>query len=513
MWRLVRWTAIAVGVLLVLLAIVAGAGSRTERLRTLVVATLSERLDSDVELEWFSVDTFPTVDIRGAGLQIRLRGAGDVPPLVRVERFTITGGIFGLLSRPRRFRTVALDGLQINIPPDRPGRTGGGAPAGEPGGASPILVDTLLSTDALLRIIPRDPKKTPKEFAIHRLEMTGVGSASRMPYAAELTNPLPRGQIRTTGHFGPWNRGAPGGTPLDGQYRFEGVDLSTIKGIAGTLTSTGAFDGTLERIDVKGETTTPDFRLAHVEAAMPLATRFTAVVDGTDGDTYLKTVEARLAETDILANGAVEGRPGAKGRTVRLDVRVPGGRIADLLRLSVRAERPLLTGNVALRTAFLLPPGREEVAERLRLDGAFDLSSAEFTNARVREKLAEMSSKASGGDGDGGGDRVLTDLEGRFRLAGGTLSFERLRFQVPGASVHLTGSYGLRSEVIDFEGTLRMRATISEAAGGGVKSVLLKIVDPLFRKKGAGAVLPIRVRGTRTEPKFGLDVVKAITPK
>jgi hypothetical protein len=38
-----------------------------------------------------------------------------------------------------------------------------------------------------------------------------------------------------------------------------------------------------------------------------------------------------------------------------------------------------------------------------------------------------------------------------------------------------------------------MQATISEAAGGGLKSVFLKIVDPLFRKKGAGAVLPIRV--------------------
>jgi hypothetical protein len=43
--------------------------------------------------------------------------------------------------------------------------------------------------------------------------------------------------------------------------------------------------------------------------------------------------------------------------------------------------------------------------------------------------------------------------------------------------------------------------------------VFLKIVDPFFKKKGAGAVLPIRVRGTREDPKIGLDVVKALTPK
>jgi hypothetical protein len=58
-----------------------------------------------------------------------------------------------------------------------------------------------------------------------------------------------------------------------------------------------------------------------------------------------------------------------------------------------------------------------------------------------------------------------------------------------------------------------MQATISQAAGGGVKSVFLKVVDPFFKKKGAGTVLPIRVRGTRADPKFGLDVVKTLTPK
>jgi hypothetical protein len=57
---------------------------------------------------------------------------------------------------------------------------------------------------------------------------------------------------------------------------------------------------------------------------------------------------------------------------------------------------------------------------------------------------------------------------------------------------------------------VRMHATVSQAAGGGVKSVLLKVVDPLFRRDGAGAVLPIRIRGSRNEPKFGLDFRRAL---
>ena len=79
---------------------------------------------------------------------------------------------------------------------------------------------------------------------------------------------------------------------------------------------------------------------------------------------------------------------------------------------------------------------------------------------------------------------------------------------IPGATVNLQGTYGLRSEVIAFDGTLRMEATISEAAGGGMKSVFLKLVDPLFRKRNAGAVVPIKVTGRARTRRFGLDVGK-----
>ncbi len=184
-----------------------------------------------------------------------------------------------------------------------------------------------------------------------------------------------------------------------------------------------------------------------------------------------------------------------------------------MLHLAVKSEKPVLTGRLALHTAMLLPPGEADVLDRLRLDGAFDLSSAKFEDAGVREKLAGMSERASAGDKDVRPETLLTDLEGKFALERASLSLSQLRFRIPGASVQLAGSYGLKSEALHFDGTLRMDATISEAAGGGMKSVFLKIVDPFFKKKGAGAVLPIRVRGTREDPKFGLDVVKALTPK
>jgi hypothetical protein len=38
------------------------------------------------------------------------------------------------------------------------------------------------------------------------------------------------------------------------------------------------------------------------------------------------------------------------------------------------------------------------------------------------------------------------------------------------------------------------------------KSVLLKPVDPFFHKNGAGAEIPVKISGTNTSPKFGLDI-------
>jgi hypothetical protein len=513
------WVAAAIFGTLVVLAIVAAAGSRTETLRLLVVSTLSDRLNSDVELRAFSVDTFPTVTIRGEALVLKLRGrpsGPNVPPLIQIESFTVHCGIIDLFRRPRRFKHVTLDRLVVNIPPGglrkQQNPVADAATAGQ-SGLSPIIVDSLQADDALLRIIPRREGKAPREFTIHSLHMESLGLAQQMPFKATLTNPIPKGQIETSGTFGPWQKNDPELTPLSGQYEFAKADLGTIKGIGGILESAGEFGGQLERISVKGETTTPDFHLDITAQPVPLNTKFEAVVDGTDGDTYLNNVDAQFLQTSLNAKGKVVGTPGVKGRTIELHVRIPDGRVEDLLRLSVKGDKPLMVGRVALHTDFALPPGEADVVQRLRLSGEFGVGSARFTDPDVEKKLAGMSHRARGRDPDEKVENVVSDLSGKFRLHDSVLSFSDLSFAIPGATVHLQGSYGLKSEAISFDGTLRMQATLSQAAGGGLKSVFLKLADPIFSKKNAGAVVPIRVGGTRQQPKFGLDVGRVFKRK
>jgi len=85
------------------------------------------------------------------------------------------------------------------------------------------------------------------------------------------------------------------------------------------------------------------------------------------------------------------------------------------------------------------------------------------------------------------------------------MRFPNLTFKVPGANISLAGDYALRSGRIDFRGIAKTQASISEMTTG-VKHFLLKPLDPLFGRDSAGAVLPIKISGTRGEPSFRLDI-------
>ena len=511
--RATRWAIAVVGGLLVLLAIIAGAGSRTATLRQLVIDTLADRLDSEVQLDAFSVDTFPTVHITGSGLIIRHKGRRDVPPLVSVRSFTLNGGVAGLFSRPRRFRTVTLEGLQINIPPGfkkQASAANAEAPRTEDGeGPSAIVVDALVADDATISLIPKRADKEPRVFAVHRLTMKPLGRGQVMSFEAKVTNPIPKGLVKMTGTFGPWRREDPGETPLGGRYTFDDVNLATVKGIGGDLTSTGVFDGQLARIGVKGETRTPNFRVNVSANPVPLTTQFEAVVDGTDGDTYLNAVSASFLGTSLTARGAIVGAEGVKGRTVKVHVKIDDGRVEDVLRLAVKGDEQVMTGHLALHADMNLPAGPQDVMERLELAGEFDVNGARFNSTAIQAKLSDLSERARGLDPEKQNQKVASALRGQFRLAHSVLSIQDATFGIPGAQLQIAGRYGLANETLEFDGSVRMRATISQAAGGGVKSVLLKVVDPLFRRDGAGAIVPIRIRGSRSEPKFGLDFGRA----
>jgi hypothetical protein len=71
----------------------------------------------------------------------------------------------------------------------------------------------------------------------------------------------------------------------------------------------------------------------------------------------------------------------------------------------------------------------------------------------------------------------------------------------------MAGQYSLDGNVFDFDGTVRTKATASEMLTGW-KSIVAIPFDPLFKKNGAGLQVPIKISGTKSDPKIGLDLNK-----
>jgi hypothetical protein len=507
--KLIRWIVVVALVALIGLWAAIYAVSRAPMLRQALVEALGDHLDADVELASFEVHTFPSLRIHGDGLTLRLKHQQNPAPFIEIRHFEVAGGLLGMLRRQRRFASVELDGLRITIPP----RTGHDKDSGNKtveAAAGPVLIDRVVASDAQLVIVPDDPAKAPKIWAIHHLDLEAVGVNRSMPFTATLTEPIPKGEIAAKGSFGPWVKDAPGLTPVSGHYSFDHADLATIDGIGGILSSTGTFEGILSRIGVQGTTKTPDFRLDLGGSPVPLETAFDAVVDGTNGNTYLNSVQGKLGATPITASGAIVSAPHVKGRTVSIDMVVHDGRLEDVLQLAVSAPRPVMRARLALRASMTLPPGHKPVADRLQLSGRFQLERAEFTDAGVNRQIATLSQHAQGRKPEETAARVASDMRGEFTMRDGRIHFDPVRFGVPGADVQLVGGYNLRNEQLDFAGTLAMDATVSRAMGGGIKGFFLKPFDPIFRKEGRGAIVPITVAGPRGDPKFGVQWGKVL---
>jgi hypothetical protein len=97
-------------------------------------------------------------------------------------------------------------------------------------------------------------------------------------------------------------------------------------------------------------------------------------------------------------------------------------------------------------------------------------------------------------------------MVGQFVLGGGKLRFSKLDYALPGATVALMGEYSLDGERFEFGGKVRTDAKLSQMVASKWKAILLKPVDPFFKKNGAGAEIPVKISGTRSAPKFGLDL-------
>lgn len=497
---------------MLLLALASIVPFRSETARQRIIDVLADRFNAEVELPELEFRLFPGFRAEGHHLVIRHRGRRDVPPLISIDHFWTEARLTGLIRR--RVEAVTLEGFAITFPPKRD-EDGDGKDdprfARDHGPSDPanprptFVINTITTKNGRLTVLRKDPTKPARVWDIHDLQMTDIGFDRAMPFTATLENAIPPGAIKTAGSFGPWDAEQPRQTPLDGTFTFAHADLGVFKGISGILSSRGRMWGSLESIETEGETDTPDFALSKVGQPIHLKTKYRATVDGTNGNTWLNRVDASFLNTSLVATGGVVGTPGVKGRTITLDVTMEKGRVEDVMRLVIKGPQPPMTGVLTLTAGLNLPPKQDvDVLDRLQLDGKFAVAGTRFTNRTVQERIDTMSHRTSNKDDDEKIQSVSAESAGSFQMRKGTVRVPVVRFKIPGAAITGKGHFETASKAIAFTGTAETDAKISQMTSG-VKSLLLKPVDLLFRREGGGASIPIQVSGTPDDPSFGLD--------
>ncbi len=481
-------------------------------IRDQAVEYLRDRFHAEVEMASLRIDVPALSPVKlylskGRGVLAAVTGQGilikkNANLLLRMQsmRFEID---LGQLSEPHKGVTaVLLDGVDIVIPPK--GESPKRDPAAPRSKSPDVRIGEILITNAKLVISPKDKKRVPLEFELHKIRLTEAGVNSPMRYEAELRNAKPPGEILSTGTFGPWDREEPGETALAGEYKFERANLAVFNAIGGILHSTGQFSGRLNDISAKGEATVPDFFLKASGNKLPLYTKFEVQVDGTNGNTILKPVHGRIGKTAFVTSGGVVKHDGDQRRTIALDVNMPAGRLEDVLLLAMKGQDPFMSGTLQMKSKVLLPPLSGKVIEKLRLNGQFTVKDAKFLRSQIQDRIDQMSRQAQGQPKNEEIDEVVSGMSGRFTLANELITLQDLAFGIPGADLSLNGNYNLENEVLDFHGDLRLQAKLSQTQTGW-KRWALKPVDPFFAKKGAGLYTKIKITGTRKDPKFGRD--------
>ncbi len=455
-----------------------------------VAQDLAEATSSKVEIQKFRPIYFPHPG--GVAEGITFRHGNIATPLISIQRLTIRASYLGLLTK--HISVLKADGMRVILPPF--GTDGDWSSA-----SSKIIIDEFIADQSVLVVPPSEAGKEPVEFQVHEFSIHGLGSKHAMAYHAELTNPKPPGEIRSEGQIGPFQQGSIAKAAVNGAYTFDHADLGVLEGIAGTLTSKGSFRGPLDELKVEGATDTPNFSVTRSGHQHSLQTAFSAVVNAVNGDVFLNGVNAQLDHTSLVAQGSVAGQKGVKGKVTSVEFVVRGGHIQDLMLLFVRRPQSPLNGEISFHASTVVPPGPQPFLQKVRLQGDFGIAAAHFTNPQTQQSMSKLSKSAQGHPDDNDPTRVMSGLKGHVDVRNGTANFANLFFNVPGADIDMHGTYGLINQRINLHGTMRMQAKPSQATTG-VKSFLMKVMDPFTNKDRGGVPIPVSITGTYDRPEY-----------
>ena len=455
---------------------------------TAVKRDLEDAASASVSFSSFDDKYFPPGCVI-QGLVFRRNASG--PPLITVRRLTIRSNVFGLLRH--HVSLIRAEGAQVNWQKRKRESRSDRA-------SRPTVVDRLIADDAVLQI-PRKAPNAALRFIFHQFEVRNLRGQGQSNFAAIIDNPLPHGMLSISGHFGPWNSSSPETTALEGDYSLERADMSVFHSVAGLVSSTGKFSGTVDNLGVQGETSTPELTVTKTHHGLPLKTDFVGRVNAATGDVFLPKVKARFGKDELDVHGTI-GRDQSGQRVANLEIECDQGRIEDTFYPFIHSPKAALTGDVRFRMQVTIPPGDEKFDKKIELSSTFDIEGARFTHQKTQFELSKMAETPQQSQPD---LLAPASLRGQVTVANGIADFSELRVEDQGAAADFHGTFGLLDERVNLHGDLKTAASLTKATHG-MKAVFAKVIEPFFKKRPHETVVPVKIGGTYGHPQFGLDI-------
>jgi hypothetical protein len=456
--------------------------------RAAFTQSLESALNAKIAIQDYKETYFPPGCI-AQGVTVTLAGARE--PISVFRKFSIEASYPGLLAH--QFSRIVLDGAVVSLPSvgSLSGLTTGKAPQ--------VVVGEIIADGSVLQV-------DGNRFDFRRLKAQNVGSGRAIVLDFDGQIPKPPGELAMKANVGPFTNTTSAQLPLSGSYTFKNAKLDVFQNLRGTLSSNGSFNGVLSRLNVSGSTDTPDFEVNGNGHQHHLKMDFRASVDGLNGDTTIESFRATLDQTTMTGHASVMDVGGQQGKTVSVEVSSGRGRVEDLLLLAVHEHRAPLLGSITFTAHAVVPPDDRRFTEKISGHSVFEITGARFANPTTQQSVASLSEEAEGEPRDAP-EAIREQVQAQVSVGDGVATFANILVRIPGAKAELSGPYNLITERVNLHGKSAMEAELSQTTTG-IKSFFLKFLDPFYKGKHAGAVVPVGITGTYHHPVFQVLTVK-----
>jgi hypothetical protein len=471
-----------------------------------LIDVLQERSRRSVTIDQFRTTYFPPGGV-AEGIKFWRYKHKNEPPLITIQKITISVTVPTLLTFQHRLDTLHVIGLHLTVPAQEP--------AGDP---SPMLLLTSSTSKSSLPVAHLEASNAVLDYFVHsnpqpvrvtvnELRAQHVSSTTSIGYSIQLSNSEVPGSIESEGTFGPLNLKQTGNTPVRGHFSYKNGNLTPVQAVAGTLFANGNYSGSLADIAVRGTAQVQNFTVRGSSHSRNVSADYQLAVNAINGDVGLKNISATFDNSAIVSTGVISARA-PKGDLASLGLTSQHARVQDLLDLFISSKQAPLTGDVSLTAHFDLPATYKSFIRDMTLRGSFGIAKGKFTNQSTEGGLTKLSQTSNAGKREESQENpsaVLSDLTGQATVTQGVAHLEHVEFRIPGAKALLSGTYNLLTYQTNLKGTLITTGNVSDTETG-IKSLFLKALTPFFKHHRKAKVIPFKITGPYGHTTVSLDL-------